>query len=156
MKVAIVGSRQGVSPDRVAKFVAKLWEKQGIETVLVSGGANGVDKCAEQTWLALGGKVQSFRIRKIAGDMTHEDVYAIEVWRLGGEQPVVFMPQNEPTWATAASALYYRNLLIAEFADRGVAFWDGRSRGTSDAIDAFHAENKPIHVFREVQDVAQS
>lgn len=160
MYLAVVGSRKGVSDERVASFVTKLWERYGREAVLVSGGADGVDRAAEATWQTLGGEVHSYRIKKLRGDLEHEDEWGIEVWVLAsGENRTsfVYIPKEQPVFANAASALTYRTMLIAEKADRGVAFWDGRSRGTALCIDSFHAEDKPIHVFREeASDGAQS
>lgn len=160
MNIAVVGSRKGVSPDRVAAFVAKLWDRYGREAVLVSGGADGVDRVAEATWQALGGEVHSYRIKNFNTDITQEDSWGIEVWMLAsGENRTSFIyhPGDQPRFANAASALTYRTMLIAEKADRGVAFWDGRSRGTALCIDSFYAEKKPIHVFREeASDGAQS
>lgn len=149
VKVAVFGSREGISAMRVNLWIAKLWDKQGPDTTLVSGGAPGVDTAAEQTWLAFGGQLVSFRPKKLSGDLLHEDVWGVEVWKIGGEQQAVYVPREEPTFSDFKSAANYRDLLIAEYADRGVAFWNGRSRGTSGTIDAFRAEGKPVHVFKE-------
>lgn len=94
-------------------------------TVVVSGGASGVDKAAEEEWLRLGGQVESYRPVQF-----RPDVWGIEKWELGGEQPRVFRLVNEPTWADFKSAAIYRDILIAERADRLVSFQaEGGSRG---------------------------
>lgn len=122
-RVAIVGSREGANLDRVVEFVRALWAKFP-DTILVSGGARGVDQMAEQTWLNLGGAVESFRPIKTG------ESWGIEKWELGGEQPRVFRLVNEPTWADFKSAAIYRDILIAERADRLVSFQaEGGSRG---------------------------
>jgi hypothetical protein len=154
VKVAVFGSRQGYDLDRVARWVVKLWEKQGKDTILVSGGAEGVDRMAEQTWLALGGQVKSFRPVKTGGDLTSEDEYGIEVWELGGEHPTVSRPGNEPRFADYTSAATYRDMLIAEEADRGMAFWANKSRGTAGTITFFEVQGKPIYVAEEARDGA--
>jgi len=46
-------------------------------------------------------------------------------------------------------ALNYRNALIAENSDRLVAFWKGRSRGTSLTIDFARAYGKPVRIYTE-------
>jgi hypothetical protein len=56
---------------------------------------------------------------------------------------------GEPSWADFASAAWYRNLLIAEAAERLVAFWYNRSRGTADAIEAAIAAGKSHYIFTE-------
>lgn len=152
VKVAVYGSRKFSQLERVDAFMDKLWEKHGREMTLVSGGADGVDKRAETRWLEHGGEVHSYRIKKLRGDLEHEDEYGIEVWVLQtaeDRRSFVYVPGDQPTFANAVSALNYRSMLLAEVAERGVGFWDGRSRGTVGTIDAFHAEKKPNHVFRE-------
>ena len=39
-----------------------------------------------------------------------------------------------------------RNVQIADYADAGLAFWDGSSRGTKYTIDLFRKREKPITV----------
>ena len=40
-----------------------------------------------------------------------------------------------------------RNKQIAEYADAGLAFWDGESRGTRSTIEFFNKENKPVRII---------
>jgi hypothetical protein len=40
-----------------------------------------------------------------------------------------------------------RNLEIIEYADRVIAFWDGKSRGTKFVIDQCEKINKPVEVI---------
>jgi len=115
-RVAIVGSRQGADLEKVKTFVQNLHAKHP-DTLLISGGADGVDKTAETTWLGLGGDLWSFRVKA-----TENASYGLERWELGLLlSRIVPLPQ-EPTWADAKSALWYRNLLIAEACDKLVLF----------------------------------
>jgi hypothetical protein len=123
--VAVVGSREGVDDDVVVKFVTALWKKHP-NTILVSGGAKGVDERAEQTWLALGGRVLSYRPKKLA-----DEHYVIEVWALGDDKPIVYILSDFPSFADYKSAAFARDTLIAETAHRIVGFQrSGGSRGT--------------------------
>lgn len=147
MIVAVVGSREGVSLDRVAKWIDKLWAKDRTIT-LVSGGADGVDRCAEQTWIHFGGSVISFRPKRLP-DFQFDPVYGVEVWNLSPEKHTIHVPDELPTWGDYASACNFRDMLIAEKADRCVAFWNGASRGTAGTIFFFEQLGKPVHVFKE-------
>jgi hypothetical protein len=107
-----------------------------------------VDKTAEALWLQLGGRVLSFRVRQ-QGDRVHGlHCYAVEVWELGGKNPRTYVPSGHPTWATREGALFYRNMLIAEAADRVIAFYRrGKSGGTVATVDAAHAEGDYVHEY---------
>jgi hypothetical protein len=143
-KVAVVGSREGADLEAVTEFVRDLYAKYP-DTVIVSGGAKGVDTAAEQTWLALGGRVISFRVHQF--DLDH---YGAEVWELGGANPRVYTLVNEPTWADYVSALFYRDLLIAEACDRLVLFhkpgWRGGGGFTADSAKL--AYGKPTYEYQ--------
>lgn len=145
MKIAVVGPRKGADLEAVESFVTNLYE-QSPEAILISGGAEGVDSKAETTWLALGGIVWSFRIRK-----TGSDKYETEKWELGTSQPKAYLLLNEPTWATPASALYYRSMIVAAEADRIVAFHGPmRMSGTEFTTwVAREGERKPTHVYTD-------
>lgn len=139
--VAVVGSRQGADLEAVERFVRALRQRQP-DTVLVSGGAKGVDKTAEDLWLKLGGVVWSYRPKQIG------DNYGVELWRLGEFPPSVGVLADSDFWAAYAGAAWYRNLLIAQKADRVVAFYRrNKSRGTMDTIDAARAEQKPFYEY---------
>lgn len=144
MKVAVVGSRKWVGLSRVEAFMGLLWNNHP-GAIVVSGGAQGVDKAAELAWLGFGGSVISFRPNKLG-----LEEYAVNRYEfkdgLGAVVPLELF--GHPTWATFEGAAFYRNMLIAEEADRGVAFWDGRSGGTAGTIDSFRAEGKEIDIFR--------
>jgi hypothetical protein len=142
-RVAIVGSREGADLDEVRAFVRALWEKYP-DTILVSGGAKGVDQAAEQEWLALGGQVESLRPVQLGPDH-----YTVEKWYLGGPTPSVYTLANEPTWENYKSAATYRDILIAETADRVVAFTARPlTRGTAFTVEsARETYGKPTYVY---------
>jgi hypothetical protein len=119
LKVGIVGSR--VYPHEkhsdIARYVASLPEG----TILVSGGAKGVDQLAESCHK---GRVWSFR-PKADPD---KDSYGVELWDFGGKNPsVVFF---DSFLADYKDACLYRDMLIAHECDELVAFWNGYSKGT--------------------------
>lgn len=143
MKVAVFGSRKGVTLERVGTYLSA---RAGSSAIVVSGGAPGVDHYAEQTWLALGGRVWSLRPIALG-----PEEYGVEFWDIGGDSPRVFPLRDHPTFATYAGACIYRDMLIAEWADRGVAFRAGksRSRGTSGTIEFLGYQGKPCAVYDE-------
>lgn len=150
MKVGVFGSRQGVNRERVENFMRKLWDKQGPETTVVSGGADGTDTYAEETWLALGGEVVSFRPVKFPDWQGIDPQFGIQEWHLGGEDPYITQLMGvHPSWADYSSAANYRDMLIAEYADRGVAFHYNNSRGTAGTVFFFETLGKPVHVMKE-------
>lgn len=147
MNLAVFGSRKGVHLERVGVYLSDRGRAVK-DTVLVSGGADGVDRYAEQTWQALGGRVISLRPIKLA-----EEEYGVERWEFGGNQPpLVYKLIDHPVFGDWKSAAHYRSLLIAEISDRGVAFRAGgnRSRGTTFTIEAFlKTYGKPCAVHEE-------
>jgi len=137
--LAIVGSRKGADLDDVRAFMHALWKKYP-STVVLSGGADGVDSTAEQTWAVLGGSVWSLRPKKL------RDSYCIEVWKLGAKNGVQELP--EPSFADFTSAAVYRDALIAEKADRLVSFQRrGGSAGTSITVGFAEKRGIPVHKY---------
>jgi predicted Rossmann fold nucleotide-binding protein DprA/Smf involved in DNA uptake len=61
-----------------------------------------------------------------------------------GLDVVVHMPEWDKY---GKSAGFRRNRIIVEDADRVVAFWDGKSKGTKHSIDLAHKLGKPVEVF---------
>ena len=50
-----------------------------------------------------------------------------------------------PNWAKYGKAAGpIRNQLMADYADRAILFWDGRSRGTLHLIEALEKRHKPF------------
>lgn len=141
-KVGVVGSRQGADLDHVRSFVRALHERQP-DTTLVSGGGGDVDNAAEQEWLRLGGRVQSFRPVQLP-----DDSYGVELWDLGGEQPMKFLLTQEPTWANFASAANYRDMLIAEAVQRLVVFYRrGKSRGAEGTAFFARVQGREVYEY---------
>lgn len=58
--------------------------------------------------------------------------------------PVAEYPANWEKYGKSAG--YKRNVQMAENADCLVAFWDGKSRGTSSMIDIAQAKKLPVHI----------
>lgn len=135
--VAIVGSREGADEEAVRRFVRALHAKHP-DTILLSGGAPGVDTVAEQEWLSLGGRLKSYRPTKV-----RDEHYEVEVWELGGETPMVYRLQDFPSFENYKSAALARDTLIADEADRLVGFTRrGGSRGTAFTM-AWGEESQP-------------
>lgn len=117
-RVAVVGNRKGADMQQVLDFVCALHARQP-DSLLISGGAAGSDQMAESTWFRLGGRIRSYR------PAPYGDGFGIEVWNYGGAQPAEVLPVEcqQVQAADYASAALYRDTLIAEDADRLVAFY---------------------------------
>lgn len=131
MKVAIVGSRGFASMEAVREFVRALPDT----AIVVSGAGDqkraavarkhwGVDEHAEDEAIARGLVVVSYP----------------PAWR-------------RPDGTIDRGAGFARNGRIAEQADRVVAFWDGKSRGTKDTIDKARKMGRPIMIAMWVSGV---
>ena len=106
MKVAIIGSRSIFATD-IGMYISN-----GDE--IVSGGAVGIDSCAEE--------------------------YA----KKNGLKLTVFLPQYE-RYGRAAPIV--RNQTIVDYADKIVAFWDGKSKGTLSVIKYAERTGKPCEII---------
>ena len=117
MKVAIVGSRGYPRLDLVTKYV------QGLprDTVIVSGGAPGVDECAAAAASLFGLQVIEF----------------IPEWDK-------YKPAD-PRKKNPAGMI--RNTEIIKEADRVVAFHSAASKGTANSIMKARKAGKPVIVF---------
>jgi len=114
MKIAIVGSRGYHNLDTVTRYVRTLPD----DTIIVSGGAVGVDTAAEEA-----ATFQKFPVEILRPD------YAA-------------FPKKQQFLAPIA-----RNKTIAERCDRMVAFWDETSNGTRRAIGFALKLGKTVLVF---------
>ena len=117
MKVAIVGSRNFTPMVLVAGFMYLLDRR--IE--IVSGGAPGVDREAQQCAEAQGMKVAVFPAE----------------W-------VKYRPAN-PNKKNPAGMI--RNQQIVDYSDVVVAFWDETSPGTRNTIERAKTAGKPVHIL---------
>lgn len=59
-----------------------------------------------------------------------------------------FLPEYEKY---GRSAPIKHNLLIIDYADYVLAFWDGKSHGTKYVIDNCKKKNKPVRVLIEIE-----
>ena len=113
-RVAIVGSRDYPFLDMVDEVLVMT----GLVRV-VSGGARGVDRRAEDA-----------------------------ARRLGYPEPLVFKPKwKRPGGKTNMNAGKERNTVIINNADYVIAFWNGRSRGTLDSITKARRKGLPLILF---------
>ena len=110
-RVAVVGSRNYPNLDKVRAFVALTLTP---DTIVISGGARGVDSVAAEAARARGLVVEEY----------------LAEWRKYGK-----------------SAGFLRNTTIVDKADRVVAFWDAKSRGTLDTINKAKAKGIPVEII---------
>lgn len=144
-KLAIFGSREGVHPQDVVLAVNQAYEAQG-NFILVSGGGpqGSVNFVAETTALEIGLPVISFRPAK-RRDYNDYPAYGVDEWRLHRGSGTV-IAHDEPTWADWQSAAQFRSMLMAERAERGLAFHAKGSRGTEFELHLFEIAGKFVHV----------
>ena len=140
--IGVVGSRKGADLQQVKSFLMDLGEKYP-DSILVSGGALGVDSLAETTWQMFGGAVVSYRpIERSPGS------FGIDVWELGGERPRMYPLVDFPEFADYGSACLARDTVIAEKVDRLAAFYcKGKSRGTQFTVEVTQGYGKPVYIF---------
>lgn len=145
MIVAVVGSRKGAVLSDVTAFLFSLAQSEH-HAVVVSGGAQGVDKTAEQEWLRLGGKVVSLRPINLAAPNGTPDWW-VERWKLGDGTGYV-ETLRDCSFADFTSCAVYRDMLIAESCDKLVAFQsDPTSSGTSITVGFAKSAEKPVYVY---------
>jgi hypothetical protein len=116
-RIAIVGSRHFRNWRLVADYVNSL--PPG--TVVMSGGAYGVDSWAEKAAKDRRLKTDIYPIIKPPGGFAHK-----------GEFRDAAMSCNKD---------------IVRHADAVVSFWDGSSRGTLSTIHIAREQSKPVHIF---------
>lgn len=107
MRLAILGSRT-LTNINLDDYV------QNNCSEIVSGGAKGIDKIAEE--------------------------YAIK----NNIKIKIFLPDYK---RYGKGAPLKRNREIAEYADEAIVFWDGKSKGTKNAIDNFYLLNKKVKII---------
>lgn len=107
--IAIVGSREYPRLDLVRAFVESIFRP---DVTLLSGGAPGVDTAADEHWRAL--------MRAQAGETRIPIPIRIRPRYIDGLNPKL--------------APLARNYEIAIYCNEMHAFWDGKSRGTENAI----------------------
>lgn len=114
-RIAIVGSRNYPNKQLVIDFISNLPQ----DTILISGGAKGVDSWAED----------EFKNRGMRTEIYHADWYPLGIFD--------------------RSAGFKRNYVIVQNADEIVAFLFNDSRGTSHSIRVAREQNKPVTIIDE-------
>ena len=120
-KVAIVGSRDYPFLDDVADYVSRL----NTNTVIVSGGARGVDSIAVDTAKSRKMKTLIFFVDKTG-------------------LPPYGSPNSKREFRKRA---FERDQLIVDACDRLVAFQHKQSKGTQHSIDLARKAGKPVAIF---------
>ena len=111
MKYAIVGSRTCTSPKHVFPVLERMLRHGDM---IISGGAKGADKLAEQ--------------------FAKEFEFTIKIYKAN--------------WVRyGLSAGPRRNKIIVDECDEVIAFWDGKSKGTKNALGPAREAKKPVHIF---------
>lgn len=123
-RIAIVGSREGINRERVQEFVGML---DPTTTVVISGGARGVD-----SWAVEAAKERDIRVR----------VYPAH-WKVHAECNC----RNKSGGSICKYAGFRRNKVMIDAADDVVAFWDGKSSGTAHSIEYAIEQRKPVAIF---------
>ncbi len=134
MKIAVVGSRKFKDEEFVGKILSS--ELGGHDT-LISGGAIGVDTWAEEVIPILNSGLANYEIKKIIFKPDWNDL----------SQPGAIIKINKHGEKYDARAGFRRNKLIIDEADKVIAFWDGKSKGTKHSIDLAIKANKPLDIY---------
>ena len=80
----------------------------------------------------------------VSGGAVGIDSYAAEYAKKNGLRLTVFLPQYE-LYGRAAPIV--RNKEIVDYADKIVAFWDGKSKGTLSVIKYAEKTKKPCEII---------
>lgn len=132
-RIAFIGSRDGINPEAVRRYIQKLIPER---CVIITGGhhAVDVDTLDEE-------RVEIYKIHPTKG----VDAAAYDAAVEFGHIPVLVMA----CWQRdGKSAGHVRNPTIIDLADRVVAFWDGRSKGTAGGIYYANKIGRPISIYR--------
>lgn len=106
------------------------------DTILVSGGARGVDTTAERAAICRR-PIRSYRPEK-QSDRT----WRVRLVVFDARGNVVSQELLPPTFPRFVAAAFWRNGEMVRVADRVAAFHDGASRGTADTIRKAKAAGK--------------
>lgn len=122
MKIAVVGSREFYNKDFVIKTVRAIFEPGRLKNNVQYEGAHEF----------------------VSGGAIGVDSWAEEVVRSMACKCYIF----KPDWTQyGKSAGFIRNKLIIDAADKVIAFWDGKSKGTKSSIDLAINAGKPVDVY---------
>lgn len=144
MIVAVVGSRNFPNLMAVRRRVLLLPD----DSLIVSGGARGVDATAEHAareegwdWISL--RPQEFETmwhtKEFCIEPQMSDGYAHEVFGFLGMWKI-----RQPAWRSFREAAFARNEYIVKDADLVLVAWDGKSNGTRNAIQQAERHGRVI------------
>lgn len=149
MIVAIVGSRKWPDLGRVAAYVERIAEKHP-DAIIVSGGAIGVDRMAEEMAAALGLDWISYRPYEYE-NMEYRKEFSIETLAEGDAAQAIVVAKRRrispPFFRTYAQACFHRNGWIVDDAEVVVAFHAGGSSGTADSIRKARELGRKVFVY---------
>lgn len=121
LKIAIVGSRKYENYDKFKILLSRVFQQDHIgEWQLISGGARGVDSMADKFYKSC-----------VTTSLP----------------PIIIMPDYEKYHQCPKIAPLMRNREIARECNLMIAFWDGLSGGTANAIAWATFYNKKVLVF---------
>jgi predicted Rossmann fold nucleotide-binding protein DprA/Smf involved in DNA uptake len=138
-RLAIVGARDA-SPEtleKVREYVRGLPEG----TIVVSGGAVGVDSIADEAAAERGLGLIVYRPSSVDADAIIREAFRIQ-------RVDHFASIKIPFRCDARVRLLYRNTLIAGCCTRMVAFVEGSKGGTWDAVKQAERFKRPVEVVR--------
>lgn len=117
LHVAIVGSRDFPYPQLVTEYVHR---RVPVGSVVISGGARGPDKVAEEA-------------ARARADLPEPRIY-IAAWR-------------RPDGSLDRAAGMRRNHAVVKAGDRVVAFWYRQSGGTGHTLGLAQGQGKPVEIW---------
>jgi len=130
VKVIIAGGRKFNDYNRLCSYCDYLLQnKNNIE--IVSGTAGGADKLGEDY-----AKERGYPIKPFPADWN--DIEGKPEWEIG------YNKAGKAYWKLAG---FDRNEKMADYADALIAFWDGKSTGTSHMIDTAENRGLDIRIF---------
>lgn len=129
-KVVIAGGRDFDDYDLLRDKCTKLLTNKS-NIVVVSGTANGADKLGE-----VFGAYNRYEIKRFKADWDNIDTTPCLVR---------YNRSGKPYNALAGNI---RNKEMGEFADAGIVFWDGKSKGSADMIKILEKLGKPVKVIK--------
>lgn len=128
MKVAVIGSRTFTDKELLFSTLDQI----GGKTVIVSGGAPGADRLAERYAEANG---------------LIKEIYKADWNNLNHPEAVIRYKHGRKYDANAG---FRRNKVIIDSSNLVVAFWDGNSKGTKNALDYARSKGKEVQIVKFV------
>lgn len=138
-RIAVVGARAHPDLEEVRAFVL---EEVAPGDTIVSGGATGVDRMAEETAVLERLTVVSYRVEGLDGD----DRLTITewVWTPGRGKWRIARTWQLPKGTSMRDALIFRNTFIAIACTSMQAFTRGTKGGTADAMRQAKRFHRPV------------